>query len=137
MEAARIASEEAAAEAARIAAEEEAARLAAELAANQAQDSELLDHELIIQSVSDYLWYNLDAWGRLNAASTEPQCGNTVECWGNDFEYQKCCAAISISAQEIVDQYIYRCIDSGLMGSFSEFNLVDQAQVTVSCLQMP
>lgn len=42
-------------------------------------------YELSIQSVSNYLWYSLDTWGRNNAGSPVAQCGTTGDCLGQDF----------------------------------------------------
>ena len=90
-------------------------------------------YEHAIQSVSDYLWYSLDAWGRTNSNSTLPQCGDTGDCLGQDFDVQKCCAAISMTSEEDTNSYMYRCLDKGLIGAYMEFSLIGQMSVVVTC----
>ena len=53
----------------------------------------------IIAKLSDFLWFSLDAWGRLNVDSEQPQCNSVGDCFGgspNNFDSQKCCASISL-----------------------------------------
>jgi len=81
--------------------------------------------------VSNYLWYGLDAWGRNNPASDQPQCTDTGDCFGQDFEIQKCCGAIALSEGSANGEniYMYRCLDRGLIGSIIEFRLGDSIDV--------
>lgn len=38
--------------------------------------------QTVIRQISDFLWYGLDAWGRNNPASEQPQCTATDDCFG-------------------------------------------------------
>ena len=75
------------------------------------------------------MWYSLDAWGRDNADSTYPQCGDAGDCLGQDFDVQKCCASISMTGMDMqlqpYNSYMYRCLDKGLIGAYMEFTLLN------------
>jgi hypothetical protein len=85
-----------------------------------------------IQEMSDYLWYSLDQWGKDNSASEQPQCMTASDCFGSEYATEKCCASISMGADEEA-YYMYRCLDMGLVGMNMDFSIGDDVQVNVKC----
>ena len=87
-----------------------------------------------IQAVSDYLFYGLDAWGKENRNSTNPQCSDNNAC--NKIGRNACCASIHVeNIMQGQSNYIFRCLNTGIAEAAGRFTLRNMLQVDVKCEQ--
>ena len=85
-----------------------------------------------IGSVMDYLWYGLDAWGKENRNSTNPQCSDSNAC--SKIGQNACCASINMKNMwEGQSHYVFRCMNTGMLQSHLSFKLRDTLDVNVRC----
>lgn len=85
-----------------------------------------------IQAVSDYLYYGLDAWGKENRNSTNPQCSDNNAC--NKIGRNACCASINVqNIMEGQSNYMFRCLNNGIAQAAGSFTLKGMLSVNVKC----
>ena len=78
-----------------------------------------------IQLVSDYLFYQLDEWGRENSNSIEDQCVRKIDCFNEEIGFERCCAEIFLTLNNADQAYLRRCLNVGLLAEDLNVTLDD------------